>query len=141
MSNENGFLVIYVLYLLLLPLLAITGSLRLAEKDRAERIFDGDATAFPAPSDFEWTVLVEDEGRVGVYGYDALSEEVLFEENFPEMNVTSSYQVFSYDGLKAALDEAEKCLRSRPSGGGPTTWSSLGPSGTADGIWSTGTRS
>ncbi len=93
--------------LLLLLLLAITGFVRLAEKDRAEEIFDGDATAFPAPSLFEWTVLVEDDGGVGVYSYDALSGEVLFEENFPEMNVISSDQDSSEVGLDAALDEAE----------------------------------
>jgi inner membrane protein len=93
--------------LILLLILALTGTVRLAEKDRAEEIFDEDATAFPAPSLFEWTVLVEDDGGVCVYGYDALSGEVRFEENFPEMNVISSDRDFSEDGLDAALDEAD----------------------------------
>jgi inner membrane protein len=93
--------------LLLLLLFALAGTVRLAEKDRAEEIFGGDATAFPAPSLFEWTVLAEDDGVVGVYSYDALSGEVLFEGNFPKMNVLSPDERCPDEGLKAALDEAE----------------------------------
>jgi len=93
--------------LLLLLLLAITGSVRLTEKERAEGFFDGDATAFPAPNLFEWTVLTEDEGYVGVYGYHALSGEVLFDGNFPKMDIITHKENFSDDDLKGALGRAE----------------------------------
>jgi len=93
--------------LLLLLFLALTGTVRLAEKDRAEEIFGGDATAFPAPSLFEWTVLAEDDGMVSVYSYDGLSGEVLFEGNFLKMNVLSPNEGYTDEGLKAALREAE----------------------------------
>ncbi len=93
--------------LLLLLLLALTGSVRLAEKDQAEEIFGGDATAFPAPSLFEWTVLAEDDGMVSVYSYDALSGEVLFGGNFPKMDVLSPDEGSPDEGLKAALYGAE----------------------------------
>ncbi len=93
--------------LLLLLFLALTGTVRLAEKDRAEEIFGGDATAFPAPSLFEWTVLAEDDGMVSVYSYDGLSGEVLFEGNFLKMNVLSPNEGYTDEGLKAALDGAE----------------------------------
>ncbi|KQC15941.1 MAG: metal-dependent hydrolase [Methanothrix sp.] len=94
--------------LLLLLLLAITGSLRLAEKVRAEGVFDDDATAFPAPNLFEWTVLTEEEGCFGVYGYHALSGEVLFDGNFPKMDIIiSQKENFTEHGLKEALDRAE----------------------------------
>lgn len=94
--------------LILLLLLAVTGTIRLAGKDRAEGIFDGDATAFPAPNLFGWTVLAEDDGLVSVYSYDALSGEVLFEGNFAKIDVHSLDEDFSDEGLKAALEGAEK---------------------------------
>jgi len=94
--------------LILLLLLTVTGAMRLAGKDRAEEIFDGDVTAFPAPNLFEWTVLVEDDGGVRVYSYEALTEEVFFEGNFPKIDVHSLDEDFSDEGLKAALHGAEK---------------------------------
>ncbi len=93
--------------LILLLLLAVTGAMRFAEKDRAEEIFDGDARAFPAPDLFEWTVLVEDDGGVRIYSYEALTEEVFFEGNFLKMEVRTLDEDFSDEGLKAALHEAE----------------------------------
>ena len=93
--------------LILLLILAVTGAMRFAGKDRAEKIFDGDATAFPAPDLFEWTVLVEDDGGVRVYSYEALTEEVFFEGNFLKMEARPSDEDFSDEGLKAALLGAE----------------------------------
>ncbi len=94
--------------LLLLLLMVITGFVRLEGRDRAEEIVDGDLAAFPAPGLFEWTVLVEDDGEVGVYSYDALSGDLLFQGNFLKIDIPSEDDDFSEDGLKAALDEAEK---------------------------------
>jgi len=88
--------------LLILLFLALTGSVRLAEKDRAEEILGDDSRVFPAFNLFEWTVLDEDDGVVSVYSYDALSGKVLLGGDFPKMNVSSPEE-----GLKAALDMAE----------------------------------
>ncbi len=93
--------------LILLLLLAVTGAIRFAEKDRAEEIFSGDATAFPAPSLFEWTVLSEDGGWVRAYSYDALKGEVQLSERFRKMDVHSPDEGSPEGGLEAALDRAE----------------------------------
>ena len=93
--------------ILLLLLLAVTGTVRLAEKDKAVGIIGGDSTAFPAPSLFEWTVLNDNNRSVCIYSYDAISGQYLFKGDFLKLDILSQYEDFSDEGLNAYLDDAE----------------------------------
>ncbi len=96
--NTTKFLLVFLLAF------AVLAGLRIAEKNSAEKFFQGtNLEAYPTMNPFEWYVLGEDKDKIIIYEYNGLLHSSTYNETVLKMNIVSGGE-----NLDAALDAASK---------------------------------